>query len=68
MTPFMALVIVTYLNCNPAADCEAKIMKEVFPDSQICEIAVAEKVAEAKEVYIGARVEGFCFPAKGESA
>jgi len=53
MTPYFAAIIVIWAQANPAAptDRSAVIWKEIFPDKQICEVALSEQLARANKTY-----------------
>jgi len=63
---FMAIVMVKWAIANPAAteDTTAIIQRSVFPDKQICEIALKEYLEMAYATYRipGVEVRGFCVP------
>lgn len=73
MIPFKAFIIVIWVTANPAAphDGGAEIWSEVFPDRQICEIALDERLIEARKDYqdMPVTVIGQCeIPGKSRSA
>jgi len=55
MTPFIAFIIVVWMQANPSAphDRSAVIWRNTFPDQQICEIVLSEKIKEARKTYDG---------------
>lgn len=74
MTPFMALIIVVWSGTAAAPnERSALIYKEVFPDKQICIVALEEHLEVAKKMYtgrFGVRVKLVfgCLPADGKDA
>lgn len=73
MTPFMAVIVVVWATGNPAMpnDRSAPIYREVFPDKQICEISLEDKVELAAKTYAGipgVKLLYGCVPADGKGA
>lgn len=73
MIPFQAFIIVIWATTNPAAphDRSAVIWKDVFPDKQICEVALTEQKQRAHKTYGGIQavtIIGDCIPAQSKGA
>jgi len=68
----MAIVIVAWSVANPATpqDKSAVIQRLVFPDQQICEVALKEYLEMAYKTYNipGVKIRGFCVPVAGRGA
>lgn len=74
MTPFMGLIIVIWSAASPALPHPQpnEVWREVFPDQQICEIALAEALADVRGTYENARrkpanIIADCLPATGKN-
>lgn len=66
MTPFMAIVIVTWTSGHAAL-----FRSEVYPDLEMCEIVLEEMVMDKLDFYDGLPIEvdGYCeIPGESEGA
>jgi len=73
MTPFMAFIIVVWSNGPLEMNNQSEpIYQEVFPDKQICEIALEEKLKDVMPLYMARpetrKVISACVPATGKDA
>jgi len=72
MTPFMAFILISWWAIGPNGPerMESEYYNEVFPDKQICEVALKEHIDLAMKTY---RIPGVnlvfgCVPATGKDA
>lgn len=62
------ILIVTWSVQNPATAGHKQLFREVFPDKEICEVALAAEVEYWESIHKNVRAEGGCVPAKGRGA
>lgn len=70
MTPYMMIVVLAWAVTNPASQFgeDGATIRQVFPDQQICEIALQETIAEHEAIHENATADGVCVPAEGRGA
>jgi len=69
MSPHIGIILAVWFQANPAepTDRAAVIWREVFPDKEICEVALLDRLNEAHDDYRGIRtmrIQGRCLPAE----